>query len=235
MTNLRSRRPLLLAAMAALSAFPMAAAGLTLDAALAKIDQAAKSFKGLSASIQTVQHMEAIHEDDSQSGTILVKRAGHGDLHLKVSIDQPEKKIAVSDGKKVRVYYPSSGEIQEKDLGQSRSMLDMILALGFGGSAKELQADYTVSLGGPATLGGEAATRLQLIPKLKDMLEQWKKIDLWISDKTGYAIQQKFYEAGDDYMLITYSNVQPKTDLPDSDFNLNAPKGTKKEHIDKKR
>ena len=61
----------------------------------------------------------------------------------------------------------------------------MILTLGFGGSSKELQDAYTVTLGGTETIAGESATRLELIPKSKDLLEQWRKIDLWVSDKTG--------------------------------------------------
>jgi outer membrane lipoprotein-sorting protein len=121
------------------------------------------------------------------------------------------------------------------EVGQRRSLLDMILTLGFGGTSKELQADYDVTLGGTETVAGESATSLQLIPRSKDMLDQWKRIDLWISDRTGYAVQQKFYEAGNDYMLITYTSVQPRADLPDSDFVLNVPKGTKKEPLNKKK
>lgn len=84
-------------------------------------------------------------------------------------------------------------------------------------------------------MAGESTTRLELIPKSKDMLEQWKKIDLWISDTSGNAVQQKFYERGMDYTLITYTNVQPKSDIPDSVFKLDVPKGTKREPLNRKR
>jgi outer membrane lipoprotein-sorting protein len=216
-------------------AFPISAADQALDQALAKIDQAASHFKGLSAKVEYVQHMEAIHEDDLQSGTILVKRARPKELHVKTVIEKPEPKTAVADGNKVRVYYPSSAEIQEVALGHRRSLVGMILTLGFGGSSKELQEAYVVKLGGSETVVGESATRLELIPKSKDMLEQWKKIELWISDKSGYAVQQKFYERGMDYTLITYTAVQPKSDIPDSAFILEVPKGTKKEQVNKKK
>ncbi len=232
MTSIKPHQPLFLAAVAMFA--PQAhAADLTLAETLAKMDQVAAHFKGLSANIQSVQHMNAIHEDDVQSGSILVKRTGRNNLHIKVSFDKPEQKIAISEGKKIDVYYPASAEIQEVDVGSKRSMLDMILALGFGGSSKELQADYQVTLGGPDTVAGEAATRLELIPKAPEMLEQWKKIDLWISDKTGYAVQQKFYQPGQDFMLITYTNAQARPDIPDSEFAL--PKGAKKEPLNKKK
>ncbi|HUB77245.1 MAG TPA: outer membrane lipoprotein-sorting protein [Bryobacteraceae bacterium] len=227
---------LLVGVTAALSALAtLAAADLTRDQVLAKMDQAAAHFKGLSANIQIVHHMDVIHEDDTQSGTILVKRPNRKDLHVKVTIEHPEQKIAVADKKEAKVYYPSSGDVQMVNMAQKGSMVDMILTLGFGGTSQELLADYDVTLGGSEAVAGENTTRLELIPKSQQMLAQWKRIDLWISDRTGYAVQQKFYEAGKDFNLITYTNLQPQTDIPDSAFNLNVPKGTKKDQLNKKK
>ena len=152
MTCMKSCKQLFVTAVAMAAALPASAAGLTLDQALAKMDQVAAHFKGLSANIQTVQHMEAIHEDDAQTGTILVKHPNRNSLHVKIAIEQPEKKVAYADGNKVDVYYPSSQEIQEVALGHRKSFVEMILTLGFGGSSKELLADYKVTLGGSDTV-----------------------------------------------------------------------------------
>jgi outer membrane lipoprotein-sorting protein len=233
MTSMHWNRQLFCAAVAAIAAFPVTAAGPTLDQTLAKMDQVSSRFKGLSAKVEYMQHMEAIHEDDSQTGTILVKRANRQDLHVKTSIEKPEPKVAVADGKKVEVYYPSSGEEQTVSLGAKRSFVSMILTLGFGGSSKELQSAYDVKLGGADTVAGESATRLELVPKSKEMRDQWIKIDLWISDRTGYAVQQKFYERGKDYTQITYTGVQPRSDIPDTEFSL--PKGVPKQPLNKKK
>ena len=216
------------------TAFPALAADRSLADTLTKMDQAATRFKGLSANVEYVSHMEAIHEDDSESGTILVKRPRPKELRVKISIEKPDQKVAVTDGNKVDVYYQRSGEIQRLELGHRRSLVDMILALGFGGNSRELQNDYSVRLVGPETAAGESATRLELIPKSPDMLDQWKKIDLWISDKSGYTVQQKFYEHGKDYTLITYTSVQLNPEISDAQFKLDAPKGTKREILNKK-
>jgi outer membrane lipoprotein-sorting protein len=236
MTNMIARRLSLVALTGVVAAFQtLSGADPILVQALAKMDQAAAHFKGLAANIQTDHHMEVIHEDDVQSGTILVKRAGRNSVHVKITIDKPEQKIAIADKKKFMVYYPSSGEGQQGSVGQKSQIVDAILTLGFGGTSQELQADYKVTLGGPDTVAGQSATRLGLVPKSQEMLDQWKKIDLWISDQTGYTLQQKFYEAGKDYNLITYTNVQPKSDIPDSAFELNVPKGTKIEPLNNKK
>jgi len=234
MTSMNWYKHLLCAAVASIAVLTASAANQTLEQTFAKMDQAASHFKGLSANLEYVQHMEAIHEDDAQTGTILVKRANRRDLHVKISIDKPEKKVAVADGNKVQVYYPSSGEEQELALGQRRSLVDMILTLGFGGSSDELMRAYDVRLGGADTVAGESATRLELIPKSKELLEQWKKIDLWISDKSGNAVQQKFYERGRDYTIFTYTKLQPNPDIQDSAFKLEVPKGTVKKPLNKK-
>ena len=231
-----SPRLALVCALAAMVGMPFraTAAAHSLADTLAKMDQAASRFKGLSANVDYVSHMEAIHEDDSESGTILVKRAHPKDLHVRIAIDKPDPKVAVTDGKKVDVYYPRSGEVQRLELGHRRSLVDLILALGFGGNSRELQSAYSVKLGGAETVAGESTTRLELVPQSPEMLQQWKNIDLWISDKSGYTVQQKFYEHGRDYTLITYTSVQFNPEIPDSKFNLDVPKGTKREPLNKK-
>jgi len=232
MSSMYRSAPLLYAALALSLAVP--SAGQTLAQALANMDQAASHFKGLSANVSYLQHMDVIHEDDAQSGTILVKRPRPKEVHVKIAIEKPDAKVAVTDGNKVAVYYPRSGEEQDTTIGQRRSLMDMILTLGFGGNSRELQSQYDVKLGGAETVGGQSTTRLELIPKSKDMLDQWKKIDLWISDKTGCAVQQKFYERGKDYTLITYADVQLNPEIPDAALKLDVPKGTRKEPLNKK-
>jgi len=211
-----------------------AAADRSLAETLAKMDEAAARFKGFSANMEHVQHMDAIHEDDTESGAILVRRPKPKDLHVKIEFRKPEAKVAVTDGSKVEVYYPRSGQVDRYELGRRRSLVDMFVAQGFGGTSRDLQRDYTVKLGGAETVAGESATRLELVPKAQEMLDQWKRVDLWISDKSGYTVQQKFYEKGKDYHLITYTNVKLNPEIPDSAFNLALPKGTKRETVIKK-
>ena len=52
---------------------------------------------------------------------------------------------------------------------------------------------------------------------------------LWISDATGYPVQQKFFQSGGDYHFVTYSDLKINPDLPDSALKLKLPKGVKRE------
>jgi outer membrane lipoprotein-sorting protein len=207
-----------------------------LAAVYARIDAAASRFKGLTANIRRLDHMEAIHEEDVETGTIKVKRQKPKELLVRMDIQGTNPKQAVVNGSKAQVYYPNNpGEIQELELGKKKSLVDQYLALGFGGSSSDLRAAYVVKPCGEETVAGEATTRLELTPKSSELLDAWKRIDLWISDKGGYAVQQKLYEKGKDYILITYTNIELNPTIPDSAFHLDVPKGTKKEILLRKK
>jgi outer membrane lipoprotein-sorting protein len=120
--------------------------------------------------------------------------------------------------------------VQEYDISKYKDLAEQFLLLGFGTTSKELSAAYDVSLVGVENVGSEKTTRLQLIPKSKELLAHLLRVDLWISDSLGVPIQQKFYTPGDNYNLCTYSDVMKNPNLPDSAVKLNLPKGTKREH-----
>ena len=65
-----------------------------------------------------------------------------------------------------------------------------------------------MELGGPETVAGQKTVRLVLTPKSPDVLAKLTKVELWISDTLGIAVQQKFWEPGGDYELTTYTNVK---------------------------
>jgi outer membrane lipoprotein-sorting protein len=106
--------------------------------------------------------------------------------------------------------------------------VEKYLALGFGASGEDLKTDYSVKAAGAEPVNGVPAMRLELIPKSKQVLQLFQKIDLWVADATGYPVQDKFYKTGGDYLTITYSDVVINPTLPDSAFKLNVPKGVQR-------
>ena len=207
------------------------AADRSLAAVLAQMDEVSAKFKGLTANFVHLHHMEVIHADESDSGTFQFKRPNAKEIRVRMEFLKPEAKTLVSDGGAVEIYYPASQLVQKYTFGRRGGLLEMLMAQGFGGSSKDLQRDYTVTLGGPEAIDGEAATRLQLVPKAQDMPE-FKRIDLWISDKYGYTLQQKFFENGG-FQTMTYSSVKLNPEIPDSVFKLDVPRNTKHETVKK--
>jgi len=214
----------------AVSGFGAPPADDLLAAALARMDETAVMFKGLKADMRKVAHTEVINADETDVGTITVKRGPKSkDLHLLVDIKQPDAKKVLVTGSKALVYIlKNPNEVQEYDLSRKfRGMFDQYLLLGFGSNSRDLRDAYTVKLGQPAseTVAGEKTTKIELIPKSQEMLAQIKKCELWISDSKGIAVQQKLHTGGGDYQLATYTNMTVNPSM--GDLKLDLPRSVK--------
>jgi outer membrane lipoprotein-sorting protein len=214
--------------------FGAVAADNSLEAVFTNMDQASAKFKGLKADTRKLSHTAVINEDSIDTGTIVVKIPKPHELRMLIDFHQPDQKKVRVDGTKVEIYYPKTNIVQEIDLGKNhRSQMEQFLRLGFGSNSKDLRDAYSVKLGGPETVAGVATTRIELIPKSKDLLAQFPKFELWISDQTGISVQQKMYQPGGDYSMATYTNMQINPNLPDSAVSLNLPKGVTREYPQK--
>jgi outer membrane lipoprotein-sorting protein len=209
------------------------AADSSLAATLARMDDAAAKFKGLQADMQKIAHTAVINEDTVEAGTIAVKRLKPYDIRVRIDFQSPNPRQVAIAGVKGAMYYPGINTVQEYDLGKSRSLVEQFMLLGFGSNSKDLKSAYSIGLGGPDTVAGQKTTRLELIPKSQDVLEHLKRVDLWISDTMGIAVQQKLYEPGGDYLLTTYTNIKLRLNLPDSEVKLDLPKSVKREYPQK--
>ena len=198
------------------------------------MDRASTNFKGLKADTRKVSHTAVINEDSVDMGTIVVKVPKPHELRMLIDFHPPDEKKVRIDGTKVEIYYPKTNIVQEFDLGKNhRSQMEQFRRLGIGSNSKDLLDAYKISLGGPETVNGEATTRIELIPKSKDLVAQFPKFELWISDKTGISVQQKMYQPGGDYSMATYTNMQINPNISDSALSLNLPKGVTREYPQK--
>ena len=198
-----------------------------LDEILARMDQNATKFKRMRAKVRYLSHNNVIQADDISTGTMSMKRSKK-DVQFVVDFTAPDPKAVALSGTRVEIYYPKMQTVEEYDLGKSREMAEKFLTLGFGASGADMKSDYALRELGPEPLAGQNAFRLELIPKSKQVLQQVPKIEMWISESTGYPMQHKIYQTGGDYMLVTYSDVSINPSLPDSAFKLTLPKDVKR-------
>ncbi len=200
-----------------------------LQQTLARMDQSSAAFRGMTSKIRRVSYTAVINENNIDSGTMFLKRARPRDLRMLVELTEPDPKSVAFQGRKLEIYFPKIKTVQEYDVGKNRSLLEQFLLLGFGSSGRELAANYALKALGSESVSGEKTTRLELTPKSAAVLEQLKKVELWISDSGGYPVQQKFYLPGGDYMLVTYSELKLNPEMADSAVKLKLPRGVKRE------
>ncbi len=210
-------------------ALPALVLAATLSQILQTMDESAAAFRSMSAKVRRVAHTAVINEDSVDAGTMYLKRPRPHDLRMLVDLTEPDPKSVAYQGRKVEIFFPKIQTVQEYDLGKSKDLVEQYLLLGFGSSGKELSAAYDIRALGEETVAGQKATRLELIPKSKQVLEHLNKVELWISDSGGYPVQQKLYMPGGDYTLITYTDIKVNPDLPDGALRLKLPKNVKRE------
>lgn len=216
------------------AAFGAQAANDSLQAVFARMDQASAKFKGLTADMRKLSHTAVINEDTVDTGSIIVRIPKPHELRMLIDFQQPDRKKVRIEGTKVEIYYPKTNIVQEIDLGKHhRAQMEQFLRLGFGSNSKDLLDAYSVKFGGPEAVAGEPATRIELVPKSKELLAQFPKFELWISDRTGISVQQKMYQPGGDYSMAIYTNMQVNPNIPDSAVSLNLPKGVTREYPQK--
>jgi outer membrane lipoprotein-sorting protein len=213
------------------------AAGLradTLEGTLNHLDHVGNQFKGMIANFTYLKHTAIVNEDSPSNGNIKIKKIKRpkppDDILGLLNFVTPDPKVVALDGRSVQIFLPKINTVQMVDLGKHKVLVEQFFLFGFGTSKSDLQAAYDVSYGGPESVAGEATTRLVLTSKNPEVARQLTKFELWISDKTGLPVQQKFYEPSGDYNVFTYSNMKTP-DLKDSDFKLQLPKNVKKENL----
>jgi outer membrane lipoprotein-sorting protein len=214
------------------SAFAFADA--QLDAVYQRMDRAAASFKGLTASLTKIDHSDLVDVNDKSEGTIAVRKSGPHNLQVLEKIEtqdgKPDEEDTEFSGNRVVVYRPKDPKPStEYDVGKKYRGLEEAAFGLFGGSSKDLQQNYKVAYGGPEQVNGQPTVRLVLSPTDPQMAQNFPKVEVWISDATGIAVQQKLYERGEkDYHLLTYSDMKLGP-VADAQVKLNLPKNANKE------
>jgi len=194
-----------------------------------RLDQTAGLFTGATASIRVITHTGIIDEDETQVGTLAVKRYPPNELRFLINFTgQDAQAIALGD-RTVQIYYPKLNTVREYDIGKYRDLAQKLMLLGFGMPGRELAANYDVSNLGGERVQSQDSVHFQLTPRASDVLKQLSRVDLWISLKTNCPVQQKFYMPGGDYRLVTYSDVKVNPHLPASALDL--PKAAKRERM----
>jgi len=231
---MRFPRPALVSAItaAALAGIPFggSAAEDPLQAVFARIDRASLTFKWMTAKLQKTEYIAVIDETSTESGKILVLKPKPHDLRIRFDFEPPDEKQVTVDSTKALTYYPKTNTTQEYLIGkQTKPMVEQLLLLGFGSTSQDILSGYNVRYAGAETAAGQKTARIELTPKDKEMQQHFRRIELWIADATGLAVQQKFYEPGKNYNLAVFTNIDLDTKVTEADVRLKIPKDAHKD------
>jgi hypothetical protein len=192
----------------------------SLDSVFARIDQAAKTFKGLTADITNTAYTALVDDKNVQTGTLKLLPTKDG-THLLLNFKGGQE-VSFS-GHKGRVYNPTTNVVDEKDVAPN--VVDQYLQLGFGANSTQLRANYDVAYVGAEQIGNQQTSHITLIPKSPETRRDMKQAELWIGGN-GLAVQQKILRPDGDYELMTYSHMTPGA-ISEKDLELKLRSDTK--------
>ena len=200
-------------------------ASFTLADVVKQLDEQAKTFRSLTASMERTKVTVVVNDRSTENGLIFVRR----DSKMLLEMVQPDARTILLNGNDLYIYTPRIKRVEEFDLGRHRTLVDQFLLLGFGTSGKDLEKGYLMTVLGEQSLSSKRVIQLELTPKTEEVRNQISRIHLWIDMATWLPIQQKFFETGSgDYFEIRYTNIVRNPNLPDSRFRPNWPRGVER-------
>jgi outer membrane lipoprotein-sorting protein len=200
-----------------------------LDKVLAQLDAASARFKSAEADFRWDQYQKVVNETDVQKGKVYFQRQDHGTL-MAADINEPEKKILLFNGGKLRFYQPRIDQVTEYEAGKNRDEVESFLVLGFGSRGHDLLDKFDVKLAGREVIDGVPTVKLELTPKSPKVRNMFDRIILWIDPVRDVSLKQQAFEPSGDYRIATYTNFKMNSKLPDDTFKLKTTGRTKVVH-----
>jgi outer membrane lipoprotein-sorting protein len=190
------------------------------------MDASSLTFKGAKANLKRITYNATVDIHSEATGTMVLKRPAPHDIRTLVHITAPdEQQLFVGNGV-ADVYYPKINTIQERKIGKYQTLFEQYYLLAFGGSGKDLVANYDVSYIGSDALGAH----LQLIPKNAEVKKNFTKIELWLTEDRAVPSQLRLTTPSKDSTTFVYTNVILNPKIGNSDLELKTKPGVKKEY-----
>ncbi|MEO7143549.1 MAG: outer membrane lipoprotein carrier protein LolA [Bryobacteraceae bacterium] len=207
---------------------PAAPDAVTLDGVLTHMDRAAQAFQGMTATMKRLTHTAVINDDSEQSGILYMRRTHAHEVEGLWNVAPPDQKTYEFRHRTLRIYLPKIKTVQIFDISKYGNQVDQFTLLGFATARAELEKDYTIRLLDHETVAGAGVAHLELTPKSAEVLENFKTIELWISDDNGYPVREKLNQNSGDYTIVTYSDLKLSPVPSEKELELNLPPGVEK-------
>lgn len=229
MNSRRIMIPALLALVALLAAFlpRQPERTWTLPEVLAALTRSAPALHSLSADAAVVDYTALVQESDRSWGHLDFERGAHGPRYA-LDLDKPAasaKKLLYVDHT-AYVYTPSAKQVMKYSLDAHPDEVNQYLLLGMGATGKDLEKSFSIQLDGPAMLDGRRAVELTLIPKSASLKDKLTRLDIWYDPTTWVGIQQRMWQPGGDYHLLTLTHIEINPPLSDKIFSTAFPGAT---------
>lgn len=193
---------------------------------LSRMNESAKRLKTLSANLEYTKVTVLVNDKSTEVGQIFLHKSKNP--QIMINFQKPDPKFILFKKNRAEIYLPKINQIQEYNFEQHSGLVQQFFLLGFGTESDELKKLYDLKFVGEEELDGDTTAILELIPRKKEIAAQLAKVHLWVSEESWLPVQQKFFEAGGDYLVTRYTAVKVDRQLPRSTFEFPAAKDAKR-------
>ncbi|HVW78985.1 MAG TPA: outer membrane lipoprotein-sorting protein [Alloacidobacterium sp.] len=225
MKRITKRFPVILAALLTCSTLAFAQNG-DLQKVLSQIDSASQKFQSAQADFTWDQFTVVVQSHEITAGTIAFRRSGGNTemiAHVKTDNGQPAPKDILYKGGELTYYQPTVKQQTIFSAGANRQQYEGFLTLGFGGSGRDLAANWNIKFEGMEAIDGIQTAKLDLTPKNTGGNQMFSHITIWIDPARAVSLKQQFFQESGDTRTAVYSNIQMNS-VPASAFTLKVPK-----------
>ena len=136
--------PLILASLAPVHTAGAQAKPDRLKSVLAQMDAGSAKFRSAEASIQKQQFEKIVNDTTTESGTIYFLHNGNS-IQMGAKFGPPSELTVEYKNGVARLYSAGTNQIKTYSAGQNQALAQTILALGAGGSGRDLDANWTIT------------------------------------------------------------------------------------------
>jgi outer membrane lipoprotein carrier protein len=217
-----ARKSLFLLLAVSVAALPAAAANVTLETVIKKIQEQQKRTSTLQADFRQEKELALLSKPEVSTGTFVFSRPSN----VLWTYDAPKRVQMVIAGGFMTTYYPDLRKAEKIDVKRFEDRI--FKYMGASGAIDELARyfdfTFTDSKSKPVYV-------LDLTPKNKAVGKRVKRIKLWI-DKTTYLTSKIEYVEGDgDITRYEFTNLRINEPIPASRFAISLPSNVKVEQM----
>jgi outer membrane lipoprotein-sorting protein len=181
------------------------------------MDTASAKFQSTQADFKWDVLQSVVNEHDIQTGTVYFERHSNS-TSMAAYIKQPAEKTVFFDGSTLALLQPDIKQETLFSAGSNRGQYESFLTLGFGGSGKDLQSNWTVACQGMESIDGVPTAKLELKPKQQSVANMFSHVTVWIDPARSLGLKQVFYEPSGDNRTATYTDIKYNQKIPPDIF-----------------
>jgi len=183
-----------------------------LKAVLAQMDAGSAKFHSAEAKIEKQQFEKIVNDTTTESGTIYFLRSGNS-TQVGARFDPPDQQTLEYKNGAVTIYTAGTNQIKTYSTGQNQALAQTILALGAGGSGRDLFANWIITDQGTEQMSDGSrmveVEKLDLVSKNPTIRNSYyTHITMWIDLARDLSLKQVGFTPSGDTQTTIYTNIR---------------------------